>query len=489
MLDIQNTSSRHPVISTAQGYVQATLLGPNRYSYNSSIYKNRSTQQEYGDSFLGQAAYWSFGKSAVQFRGTSIEGQLFDSIGSTTTNTQPRKLGDVLYRSTDFVPGTNGPIRVLTYPATGRSTIDAGGLNISTTATIATNASTGTANFTGFNPLASNLQLNDNLLCKNCDATGALTVPFQVTCIDGTGSGTVCAGLGAQGIVASVAPGCIGASTCPAAGAETVQWQIGQLGDFGFEATWGSAAPSSGTYGVGRVVWNTNISSGQPIYWICSTAGTPGTWTAGPLYGPVLSNPMTTQGDIIYSSSGTGTASRLGIGTAGQVLTVNSGATAPSWQPIPTSTGDYILSSCTAAASGAITGTSAAVNVYSCSVPANAIPTGGCLRATAYFIHTGSTSVAYVWNFGATATAAQNSSTSATTNGKSVMMACALAGSSTSEFINVDPMIIGTSLAASGATATASQDYASGFTVTFTFNVANTDSVTPKGAVFEVLQP
>jgi hypothetical protein len=49
------------------------------------------------------------------------------------------------------------------------------------------------------------------------------------------------------------------------------------------------------------------------------------TWAA-----PGLSNPLTTTGDIIYSSSGS-TAARLGIGTAGQVLKVNSGATAPEW--------------------------------------------------------------------------------------------------------------------------------------------------------------
>jgi|NOAtaT_6_FD_contig_51_4267711_length_1891_multi_3_in_0_out_0_2 hypothetical protein len=41
-------------------------------------------------------------------------------------------------------------------------------------------------------------------------------------------------------------------------------------------------------------------------------------------------NPMTTTGDTIYSSSGS-TPARLGIGTAGQVLRVNSGATAPEW--------------------------------------------------------------------------------------------------------------------------------------------------------------
>jgi hypothetical protein len=43
-----------------------------------------------------------------------------------------------------------------------------------------------------------------------------------------------------------------------------------------------------------------------------------------------MTNPMTTTGDVIYSSSGS-TPARLGIGTAGQVLAVNSGATAPEW--------------------------------------------------------------------------------------------------------------------------------------------------------------
>jgi hypothetical protein len=48
-----------------------------------------------------------------------------------------------------------------------------------------------------------------------------------------------------------------------------------------------------------------------------------------------MTNPMTTTGDVIYSSSGS-TPARLGLGTAGQVLTVNTGATAPEWKT-PTS--------------------------------------------------------------------------------------------------------------------------------------------------------
>ena len=42
-------------------------------------------------------------------------------------------------------------------------------------------------------------------------------------------------------------------------------------------------------------------------------------------------NPSTTLGDIEYRSSTANTNTRLGLGTAGQVLQVNSGATAPEW--------------------------------------------------------------------------------------------------------------------------------------------------------------
>ena len=58
------------------------------------------------------------------------------------------------------------------------------------------------------------------------------------------------------------------------------------------------------------------------------------TLTNKTLTSPALTTPtistLTTAGDIVYGT-GSGVLSRLGIGTAGQVLTVNSGATAPQW--------------------------------------------------------------------------------------------------------------------------------------------------------------
>ena len=55
-----------------------------------------------------------------------------------------------------------------------------------------------------------------------------------------------------------------------------------------------------------------------------------------------MTNPMTTTGDIIYSSPGS-TPVRLGIGTANQVLTVNSGATAPEWKTPAAGGGGKVL--------------------------------------------------------------------------------------------------------------------------------------------------
>lgn len=46
---------------------------------------------------------------------------------------------------------------------------------------------------------------------------------------------------------------------------------------------WGTAAPSlstDGTYAVGDEVVNTVPSSGNDPGWLCTTAGTPGTWKA-----------------------------------------------------------------------------------------------------------------------------------------------------------------------------------------------------------------
>lgn len=53
-----------------------------------------------------------------------------------------------------------------------------------------------------------------------------------------------------------------------------------------------------------------------------------------PVMVDVPANPMTTAGDIIYGGT-SGVATRLAKGTAAQVLTMNTGATAPEWAAVP----------------------------------------------------------------------------------------------------------------------------------------------------------
>ena len=48
--------------------------------------------------------------------------------------------------------------------------------------------------------------------------------------------------------------------------------------------------------------------------------------------GTGLTNPMTTKGDVIYSSDNSGTPARLGIGTNEYVLTVDTATGIPMWK-------------------------------------------------------------------------------------------------------------------------------------------------------------
>lgn len=70
-------------------------------------------------------------------------------------------------------------------------------------------------------------------------------------------------------------------------------------------------------------------------------------------------NPETTLGDIAYRSSTANVKTRLALGTAGQVLRVNSGATAPEWATATSANGLTLIT--TSAFSG-----SSAVNINNC---------------------------------------------------------------------------------------------------------------------------
>lgn len=46
---------------------------------------------------------------------------------------------------------------------------------------------------------------------------------------------------------------------------------------------WGTSAPTNGTWDVGAIVFNRRPAIGQPGFWMCVNAGTPGTWASGSL--------------------------------------------------------------------------------------------------------------------------------------------------------------------------------------------------------------
>ena len=161
---------------------------------------------------------------------------------------------------------------------------------------------------------------NGNLFLGNeCDANtsdqlttvGAGTYAFANT-LSGTISGAVPAALISQ--LADYAPtGLTGATAASRYAGATA-----------------SGAPVSGTFAVGDFV--VDETGG---FWICTTAGTPGTWTQCSGSGGALTNPMTTLGDTIYGGSA-GAATRLAGSTSAtpQVLGqtgTGSASTAPAW--------------------------------------------------------------------------------------------------------------------------------------------------------------
>lgn len=80
-----------------------------------------------------------------------------------------------------------------------------------------------------------------------------------------------------------------------------------------------SGAPTSGTFSTGDYIVDQSGS-----VWICTAGGTSGTWAQ--IVGGGMTNPMTTQDDIIVGGTVTGgvaAPARLGKGADGQVLTVD----------------------------------------------------------------------------------------------------------------------------------------------------------------------
>jgi len=279
----------HSFLSTATGHVSMLLFGNQSFEAMSGIYKNRSTQQEYGDQFQANGAFWSFGRSAYQFQGYCLEGQCFDVIPKIDLlrNADPRQIGDWFFvHQTDFVPGTMGPMNVVVSPSSGRASLEAA-QSISETGKLTANPNGG-ANISGFNPLYDDgrphlsMHLGDNITIPKGGGGGNGNALATIACIDAVGSGTECPGLAEQGVVVKPAPGCLTSGPCPAAGAVAINWTQLTTSNFGLEANRVVELPAIGSpcpY-VGDYEWLEIPVAGLPLGVACGASG----WIDMPSY-------------------------------------------------------------------------------------------------------------------------------------------------------------------------------------------------------------
>ncbi len=80
----------------------------------------------------------------------------------------------------------------------------------------------------------------------------------------------------------------------------------------------GTAAPTTGTFAAGDRVINTSLSTGNPVEWVCISAGTPGTWKA--IY------PVNDSGGTASASSSAATLSKRSGVITSEALTTAAGA-------------------------------------------------------------------------------------------------------------------------------------------------------------------
>jgi len=109
-----------------------------------------------------------------------------------------------------------------------------------------------------------------------------------------------------------------------------------------------------------------------------------------------MTNPMTTTGDTIYSSSGS-TPARLGIGTTGQVLTVAGGV--PSWATPAAGGGGKVLqvvSATTATSANITTGTYTDTNITATITPTASTSKILVIISAQVFLYNNSGTVTYI---------------------------------------------------------------------------------------------
>jgi hypothetical protein len=341
-----NLTDPHPIVSTNSGNVGAEFIGHNYILDASSLYKNRTTQQEYGSDAEAQGALWSFGADAKAFQGIGLEDWLLDVIpkSSRSSNNVLRQAGDWFVNKRADFTASGGPITVVIRPTGGRGSLSSTE-QVTAVGTLAINGSS--ANITNFSPAyipsaaTGSVHIGDWLVIANSGSGGTGSSTVQVTCVQMNSTATPCSGLAVPGVVVTPIPVCLTTSGCPTAGAASVIWQQVTTWDYGFDAKRVSSLPTAGTACPAESLteWLTNPVAGQPIFSMCNASLQ---WVTGPNSGSILTNSVT------FNSSGSGGASPQAFnGSAAITISYNTLGAAPTASPTFTGTvtlpGTYVV--------------------------------------------------------------------------------------------------------------------------------------------------
>lgn len=131
---------------------------------------------------------------------------------------------------------------------------------------------------------------------------------------------------------------------------------------------------------------------------------------------------------------------------------------------------------------GQVTGTGALTNIYTYSIPGGTMSATSCIRATVWAHHsTGSTGFPYSWNFAGTSIAYASNAGSGSANASITI--CNNAATNV-QYLSASNITIGTATLAGGI-ATSAVDTTSAQSISFQFNVASSDKVTPDAFTVE----
>ena len=307
------------MVASSNGKAQLVIGQGSAFVANGAV-KNVATQAFYGDKYAAQSTAYNWGNAQTSAIAIGARGQVpqqIDSVIDPNGNSSYRRFSanDIMgHPASEAISGVwsagkAGALRFVSATGDINGTITKSGRCQGAAANLTTNATingTTTVSIPSISTLW--IQPGDNITIVN-GMGGTTSLDTQVSSVNYT----------ANTMVVANAPSA-------SASGVTIQNQACTFHEFAGAQT-GTAAPSTGWWFVNEKVWNTNTASGQPIYWVNTVSGNPGTWTAGPTYGTTSGlsldangTPVTPVSNVINIAPGVGTT----VTSSGNNITIAS---------------------------------------------------------------------------------------------------------------------------------------------------------------------